>query len=329
MSDFIKAEKVVATSLGILLREIRLAGLVWRDLRGGDYDRAKNDTITVRLPAYAPARRRALRSSDARSKDTIHERTVDLTLDIDVYKWIGLRDEILTLDIASFGAQVLNPMMRGVAEQLEQEIANVMTGASYENTIAFVESTDDVFTDVALKAREYLNNAHVPQEGRVIAVGSAFETAFLSSERLLDASKSGTTQTLRNAVIGTLAGFDVVSCPVLPADQAYAFHRTAYAFASRIPLVPEGAPWGAQQSFEGFAMRAVRAFDIANVEDQIAIDSWCGVDAVKDHGHYTDDPDAGGKFIPVEDPDNPETGHTDDWENDAKRFVRAVKITLS
>lgn len=327
-SDFIKAEKVVATALGLLLREINLASLVWRD-PAGEFAGAKNDTISVRLPAYAPAHRRALRSGASRTKDTIHERKVDLSLDIDVYKWVGLSDEIYTLDIANFGAQVLNPIMRGVAEQLEQEIADVMTGATYENTIAYVSSTDDPYSDIAVKAREYLNNAHVPMDGRVIVVGSSLETEFLNSDRFIDASKSGTTQTLRNAQIGRVAEFDVVRSPVIPSNQAYAFHRTAYALASRIPDVPNGAPWGARQSFEGFAMRAVRAFDIEDVEEQLAVDSWCGVDVVKDHGHFTDDPDAGGKFVPVEDPANGESGHTDAWDNDAARLVRAVKITAS
>jgi hypothetical protein len=327
-SDFIKAQKVVATALGLLLREINLAQIVWRD-PGGDFAGALNDTISVRLPAYAPARRRALRSGAARTKDTIHERKVDLTLDIDIYKWVGLSDEQLTLDIANFGQQVLNPIMRGVAEQLEQEIADAFSGASYENTIAYVSSTDDPYSDIAVRAREYLNNAHVPMEGRFIAVGSGIETEFLNSDKFIDASKSGSTQTLRESVIGRVAEFDIVRSPVLPSNEAYAGHRTACAFASRIPVVPDGAPWGANMSFQGFAMRAVRAFDIENVEDQLAMDSWCGVDMVKDHGHYTDDPDNGGKFVPVTDPANPATGHTDAWDNDAQRLVRAVKITAT
>jgi hypothetical protein len=42
----------------------------------------------------------------------LYERKVDLTLDTDVYLDVPITDEVLTLDIADFGAQVLNPVRR-------------------------------------------------------------------------------------------------------------------------------------------------------------------------------------------------------------------------
>lgn len=328
MSDFIKAEKVVSTALGLLLRELTLPSLVWRDA-GGDFRGVKNDTISIRLPAYAPARTRDLRNTDALTADTLHERKVDVTLDTDVYKRVNITDEELTLDIADFGLQVLNPVLIGIAQQLEQELADVITGAAYENTIAYVSSTDDPYSDVAVKARGYLNNAHVPLAGRAIVCGTDLEAEFLNSDRFVRADQSGTTQTLREALIGRVAGFDVFTSPVLPSDEAYAFHRTAYVMSQRAPIVPAGAPWGASRSFQGFAMRVARVFDPDHVRDQFVANSYVGANVVKDHGRFTDDPDAGGKFIPVTDPANADTGHTDDWDNDAQRLVRAVKITVS
>lgn len=327
MSDFIKAEKVVATALGLLLREITLPALVWRDA-GGDFAGAKNDTISIRLPAYAPARTRALRSGAARTKDTIHERKVDVTLDTDVYKDIGISDEELTLDIADFGAQVLNPVLIGVAQELENQVAAEITGASYENTIAHNTSTDDPY-ETAVAARAYLNNAYVPMAGRVIVAGSAYESELLNSERFIDASRSGSTQTLREAEIGRVAGFTVYNSPAIPSDEAYVFHRTAYVMSQRAPVVPSGAPWGASQSYQGLAIRTVRVFDPNEVEDRFIADSWVGSNVVKDFGHYDDDPDDGGKFVPGEDPADPITGHSDTWLNDSERLVRAVKITVT
>ena len=132
MSNFIKAEKVVATALGLLLRELTLPALVWRDA-AGDFAGAKNDTISIRLPAYAPARTRALRSGGPLTTDEIFERKVDVTLDTDVYKRVNIDDELLTLDIADFGSQVLNPVLVGIAQKLEDELASEITGATYEN----------------------------------------------------------------------------------------------------------------------------------------------------------------------------------------------------
>lgn len=324
----IKATKVVNTALGLLLRQLTLPRLVWRD-PVGDFAGVLNDTISVRLPAYAPAHTRTLRSGSARTKDSIHERKVDLTLDTDVYKWIGVSDEVMTLDIADFGSQVLNPITLGIAQAMEDKLATTISGATYENNIAFVSSTDDAYTDVAVKARMYLNNAYVPTDGRTLVCGSLLEEAFLNSDRFIKANESGSDQTLREAIIGRVAGFTVVSSPAIAPDEAYAFHRTAFAMSSRIPVVPAGAPWGAQSSYEGLALRFVRAFDIENVEDQLAADSWMGASVVTDDGHYTDDPDLGGKFVPVEDPDTPISGHTLAWKNDTAKAVRAVKITVS
>lgn len=328
MSDFIKAEKVVATALGLLLREITLPSLVWRDA-GGDFAGAKNDTISIRLPAYAPARTRALRSGATRTKDTIHERKVDVTLDTDVYKDIGISDEELTLDIRDFGAQVLNPVLVGIAQELENQLADEISGASYENSIAFSSTADDPYSDVAVRARGYLNNAYVPYGGRVILCGTDLEAAFLNSEQFVRADRSGTTETFREAHIGRVAGFDVFSSPAIPSDEGYAFHKTAYVMSSRAPIVPSGAPWGASQSYAGLAIRTVRVFDPNEVEDRFIADAWVGTNTVKDYGHFDADPDLGGKFVPGEDPDAPITGHTDDWLNDSSRLVRAVKVTVS
>lgn len=327
-SDFIKATRVANTALGLLLREVNLPGLVWRDA-AGDFRGAKDDTISLRLPAYAPARTRALRSGAARTKDTIHERKVDVTLDTDVYKDVGISDEELTLDIANFGSQVLNPILTGIALQLEQELADVITGATYENAITFTSGADDAYSDAAVAARTYLNNAHVPMAGRALLVGSELEAEFLNNDKFISADKSGTTETLREAMIGRVAGFNVYTSASIPPDEAYAFHRTAYALALRAPVVPAGAPWGATESFQGFAIRTVRVFDPDAVEDRFVADSWVGANVVTDEGHYDADPDASGRFVPVEDPDNPITGSGNAWGDDTARLVRAVKITVA
>lgn len=331
MSDFIKATKVANTALGLLLRELTLPQLVWRDA-GGDFRGAKGDTISLRLPAYAPARSRALRSGAKREKDTLHERKVDVTLDTDVYKDVGITDEELTLDIANFGSQVLNPVMVGIVLQLEQELIDTIEGSAYQNEIEFDPEKDDPYDDVAVPARQFLNNARVPAMGRSIVVGSELEAAFLTSEKFVRADQSGTTDTLREAKIGRVAGFDVYTSPGIGPKKGYAFHKTAYVMSSQAPVVPEGAPWGASQSFQGFAVRTVRVFDPNEVEDRFVADSWIGTNVVTDEGHYDADPEKGGRFFPVEDPENPaedeSEGGVEPWVADEARVVRAVELTV-
>lgn len=330
MSNFLKPTVIVSTALGLLVRELTLPQLVWRDAVG-DFAGAYNDTISIRLPAFVAARSRALRSGAARTQDALYERKVDLTLDTDVYLDVPITDEQLSLDIANFGAQVLNPMIGGIVRKLEDELTSTITGATYENTIAFVSSTDDPYKDVATKARQYLNNAHVPFAGRAIVVGSEMEKAFLDSDQFIRASYAGagSEATFREAQIGRVAGFDVYASPAIPSDEAYAFHKTAYVMSQRAPLVPAGAPFGASESYAGMALRTVRIFDADAVADRLVMDAWMGSQVVTDDGHYDADPDLGGKFTPVEDPSTPIAGHTDSWANDTSKLVRAVKITVS
>jgi len=330
MSTFLKPTVIVSTALGLLARELTLPQLVWRDAVG-DFAGAYNDTISIRLPAYVAARARTLRAGTTRVQDSLFERKVDLTLDTDVYLDIPITDEQLSLDIRDFGAQVLNPMIGGITRKLEDELTSVITGASYVNEISFVTSTDDPYKDCILKARAYLNNAHVPFAGRSLVVGSDLETAILESAQFARTDHIGASaeQAVREAQIGRVAGFDVYSSPAIPSDEAYAFHKTAYVMSNRAPVVPSGAPWGASDSYQGLALRTVRVFDADAVADRIILDSWMGASAVTDDGHYDDDPDTGGKFVPVTNPASPVTGHTDGWENDTAKLVRAVKITVT
>lgn len=326
MSNFLKPTKIVSTALGLLVREMTLPALVWKQ-PVGDFAGAYNDTISVRLPAFVEARSRTLRGGAARTQDNLYERKIDLTLDTDIYLDVPITDEKLTLDIADFGAQVLNPMVAGLARKYESLLATTISGATYTNEIVYDLSSGDPYSDIAVAARGYLNNAFVPYDGRFIVCGSTIESEFLNSDKFIKANESGSDQTLREAIIGRVAGMTVVSSPAIDAEEAYVMHSTAFALTTAAPVVPAGAPFGASSTFGGMALRLVRVFDADAVEDRIILDAWTGSDAVTDNGHYDADPDAGGKFVPVSDPDNPVAGHTDSWMNDTAKLVRAVKVT--
>ena len=293
---FLTAERIVSTALGLLIRESSLPATVWRD-PVGDFAGAKDDTISVRLPAYAPARTRVLRSGSARTKDSLNERKVDLTLDTDIYKDVGISDEQLNLDIANFGVQVLNPIATGIVQEVTSQLAAAMAAASYARSIAFTYSTGDAWVDIILAAREYLNKAHVPMGNRFLAVGASIETALLSTDLFVKANESGDGGTaLADATMGRKGGFQIVTAPELAPDEAYAYHKTAYAMSNKAPAVPAGAAYGTMRSQGGFAMRMVRGFDLDTVEDRTIFDSWLGVTAVTDEGYF----DANGIWVPAE-----------------------------
>lgn len=312
MSDFIKAEKVVATSLGLLEREVVLPRLVWRDA-AGDFRGSKGDTISLRLPAYGKANKRTLRGGAARTKSALHERKVDVSLTQDIYMDVPISDEEMTLDIEDFGSQVLTPVLGGVARALEDEVATLITGATYANSVEFDVAHPKA---VIAEARELLNKANVPAGQRTLLIGSEIDTAIIQLDDFVRFDASGTTDTLREAMIGRVYGFDVVTSNLIAPGEAFAFHQTAYVLNSRAPIVPAGAPWGATQSFAGFAVRTVRVFDPDEVEDRFVADAWCGTNVVKDQGAFN----TKGVWEPAETP------ATDG--SDAK-LIRAVHLTAA
>lgn len=311
--ETIKAEKVVETALGLLEREVVLPATVWRDA-GGDFAGAKGDTISIRLPSYTSARKNTLRSGGPRDRDSLVERKVDVTLDSRLYKDVTITDEEMTLDLVNFTAQVMAPCLRSIVRGYEDEIADLMAGATYEVEI---EIDPDAPLAALRAARKALNLASVPQADRFLAVGADVEEAILNAQTVQsDIARTGDASALRDAAMGRLAGFTPFVSNALAPDAAYAYHRSAYVCSSRAPSVPAGAPWGATQSAGGFAIRAVQVLDPTDIVNVLATEAWVGVNIVEDHGSMT-----GGVFVPSVDPGSPEIG-------EAARFVRAVKLAL-
>lgn len=315
--ETIKAEKVVGAVLGALQRDIVLPQLVWMD-PAGDFKGAKNDTITLSIPAVTSSRKRTLRSGTTRNRDSLAEGKVSITLDTNLYKDVEITDEELTLDITDFGRQVLQPITRSMAEGWEDEIADLMDGASYAQEVAWdADDPHGVFADCGLA----LDLARVPSSGRFIVLGSRLANEAIKSDQLRRWDSAGDTaaSALRNATVAPIAGFDrIVTAPGLDPDSGYAFHRTAYACSSKVPVVPAGVAWGASMAYNGFAMRAIRQFDSSadGWVDILGFDAYVGSDVVKDHGEFNEQT---GVWEAAADPDN--ASGTD------LEFIRAVKIT--
>lgn len=286
-NTFIKATRVVGQALGLLEREIVLPALVWRDA-GGSFQGAAGDTISLRVPARTQARTRQLRGARPTTSegagiitmDELTETKVDVTLDTAVYSAVPITDEELSLDIADFGTQIAMPQAHAVAEGVENAVAAEMTGATYATSLTL--DTAQPYKTV-VDARVALNKANVPMTERYLVVGADMEGVFLKSDELHQADKAGTDSALRDATIGSLAGFGrVVVSNALPSNVGFAFHRTAYVLGMRAPMVPDGATFGASQSAFGLAMRWLRDYDFRNVQDRSLFDSYIGTNIVAD-----------------------------------------------
>lgn len=281
-NSFLTAPTIVAQTLGLLERELVLPRLV-STFGNTDFRGAIGDTLTMRVPAIATARDYTWRTRPSPIVvDDLVEAGVDVSLDSHVYSAVSITDEQLTLDIRSFGDQVLQPQVRAVAEKLEGIIADALTNAP-ATAIGFDAGTDDAF-DVAVDARRLLNTNNVALADRVLLLGADVEAAFLKSDKLSKTNEAGTDSALRDAVIGRVAGFTVVTSNGIPADEAYAFHRSAIAFANVAPAVPDGVNFGAAQQYAGLALRWIRDYDPNYLRDRSVVSSFAGAASVNTAG---------------------------------------------
>lgn len=285
-NTFLKARQIVEAAQLILRREIVLPRTVWTDLTKADFVGALDDTVTMRAPAIRTANKRTMRSNTPLSAADRQDVSVDVKLTDHVYDLLKIRDEELTLDIRDFARQILQPQMRAVAEGLEDVIGDTLAAApvTAAQTIDFASATDKGF-DVLIAAGAKLNSFNVPRSERFFVAGTNVEAALFSDDRVVKANEAGTDSALREATIARLAGFTVVGSNAIGADEAYAYHRTAVAFAAIAPDLPAGAAMAESVNDEGFGLRYLRDYAPENATgpvDRSLVDSFVGAASVND-----------------------------------------------
>jgi hypothetical protein len=284
-NTFLKPEVIARTALALLQREIILPRLVWR-FGQSDFAGAKDDTITLRVPAVLTARDYEWRTRGAAIViDDLTETGVDVTLDTHPYSAVAVTDEQLTLDIVNFGTQVLQPQVRAVAERLENLIATTLGGAIVpaDAEVAHTIGTTDGYV-TAVRARKILNIQNVPMAGRVLLLGANLEEDFLNSDHLTLVDQSGSDSALRDGTLGRILGFTVITSNAIDPDIGYAFHQTAVAFGNVAPVVPDGASFGASEASDGLAMRWIRDYDPNYLRDRSVVSSFAGAASVEEDG---------------------------------------------
>lgn len=283
---FLKPEKIVAQGLGLLQRELILPRLVQRyglaDFRG-----AKDDTVNIRIPAILAAREYEWRTRTREIVvDDLEQYSLPVTLDKHPYSAVELKDEEETLDLTSWGEEVARPQIRAVAEKLETYVSVAMEGADYKYSVGYTPGdggeNDFSFQRTANACRKHLNTENVPATGRVLLLGANVEEAALNSPNLIKVNESGTSDALREAVIGRISGFTVIgNCNSIDPDFAVAMHPTAFALGNVAPMVPDSVR-GATMVYEQLAMRWIRDYDSRYLRNRSVYSSFAGAASVED-----------------------------------------------
>lgn len=286
--DAVKIEKLAQTSWELLQRSIVLPGLI-NTLNGDQFKGALGDAITIKVPGRTKARTRALRPVDENARkiitDTLAENSFHVTLDTNIYNAIPIEDEVMTFDIEDFMRQILAPQVRALAVKYENLIADEISGADYLPTHELVLDPAHAYESV-IDADRLLDVAFVPKDGRVLAVGSSVKTALLKSEQFIKATSAGDSiagGVLRSGQIGQIAGYSVFESMALPDDEAYLFHKSAFAASTVTPIVPRGAAFGKQiTGGDAPSMTWICDYDADVSRDRSLVHFYAGTNTFKD-----------------------------------------------
>jgi len=199
-----------------------------------------------------------------------------VTLENQIYNAVRLPDDFATFTLTDLTRQVLIPQAESVVDKLAAPLIAEMVGIATDASIPAVAADGSNVMQVLIKSRQVLNERHIPTDGRVFAVGADIEAAILSLPQLQKVNEAGTSEVLRNATIGRLFGFEIISDPALPADFGIAYHRDAFAHVTRPSKQPQGAAYSATVAQDGFALRWIQHYNPLQLEDQSVVDTFYG-----------------------------------------------------
>jgi hypothetical protein len=262
---------IARTTLAALDKALVLPATVFRNAEA-DFVGGVGNTVNVKTPASLVGRTLADRNQ-AISYDDVTETSVPVALDTVLYHGARIEDEVAELDLVNFMEQVGVRQVIAVAEQAEALLADAMNDFTQSNDIT-IDDEDPISSIV--EARKELNAANVPFANRYLAVSPSVEALLLKSDKLIRVDASGSTAALRDATVGRILGFEVITSNSLTDGEAIAYHRDAFAFVNRAPRVPMGVGQGASQAYQGLSVTWTMDYDPDYIRDRSLVRTLAG-----------------------------------------------------
>lgn len=163
----------------------------------------------------------------------------------------------------------------GLRDVADQYIAALHTGVQSANAIGTVAVTSAALAYTQInKLRTKLNEANVPYEGRWVIIPPWYEELLLEDDRFVRADAAGTTDGLRNGIVGRALGFSIRvsnNAPLVTGDDyaVMAGYPGAISFAEQINKVeayrPEDSFSDAVKGLHLYGAKLVRPDGIATV----------------------------------------------------------------
>jgi N4-gp56 family major capsid protein len=141
------------------------------------------------------------------------------TLVIDQSKYFAFKVD--DVDQRQALGNVMPEAMQRAAYQLakvaDAYVASLYTGVATANNLGTVSVTTAAIAYTQIRMLKLkLDSADIPEDGRFITAPPWFYSLLTEDNRFLDASASGTTETLRNGRVGRVLGFDLLQSNQAP-----------------------------------------------------------------------------------------------------------------
>ena len=276
------------SQLGIelLVRSLVLVRTVAR-IPSNEYSGPSGGTVTLRVPHPRTARTQAA-PGNAITYDAVDESGVDVTVSHH-YDATLVSDEELSLELESFGTQVLLPQVASVAQAAEDLLAAEMNGLTASGDAAFAMSPDvDDDRETILAIREQLTLNDVPAGNRYVACAPDITTRLLTIPEFVRAAYRGDGgDALASAVVGEVYGLTFVESNAIDTGVAVAYHSSGFAFGSMPPVAPGGGADSSNAEAGGVALRHILAFDPGHLSTASAVSIFAGASVVTEDGGST------------------------------------------
>lgn len=200
------------------------ANTVMADLVHKDYSdefQQVGDTVTIRKPATFSAK--PFTGSVSAQDITESSATVKLDHFFDVTANVTSKE--LSLDIVDFSAQVIQPAIRALANQVDSDLlACAVAGAGYTKS-ATASPTN--LADIADLAKN-LDNKLAPMQERRLVMHPDHKYKYALTDNLSKVAYAGDNATLRDALLGRVYSLDTYMDQLAPAGAATSGTATSY-----------------------------------------------------------------------------------------------------
>lgn len=192
--------------------------------------------------------------------------TVDQTLLIDQAQYFAFYVDDVDArqaagDLIGVATQRAAYKLRDVADTF---LAGLIEDGAGTTSFSVALSTADEVWAALLDLKVDLDVENVPTDGRYAIITPALHALLMNSARFLDASASGTTDTLRNGRVGAAAGFDIRVSNNQSDDVISAGHPMGLTYAEQIVKVEAYRP---ESSFSD-AVKGLHVYGAKVVRDE-------------------------------------------------------------